>query len=67
MQRPTLSISVRKILNRIKSNFIRIETNILGNFYTILRKIRQIVFELKLFERFDFWRRTKTLHRETEN
>ena len=53
----------KKILSRIKSNFIRIETNIIGNFCAILRKIRHIVFELKFLKDLIFEEELK-LHAE---
>ena len=64
MDGPSLTPSVRKLFNRTKSNFIRIETNILGHFCAILKKIRQIVLELKFLKELNFGEEELRLHTE---
>ena len=47
-RRPTLASSLRKVLYRLESNFLDLETIIKGTVFEILRRICEELFEKKL-------------------
>ena len=53
-RRPTLTSSLRKVLNRLESNFLGLEILIKGTVFKILRRIGQELFEKKLREEIKF-------------